>query len=501
MKCWKGQVNVTCKVILLDQQEFSTEATDKTLGKDLLNEIFRRIGVHEVAYFGLRYIDSSNQTQWLDLARTVRKQVKNSNCTFYFGVKFYVVDPCKLNEESTRYQFFLQIKQDILQGRIPVGFDLAAELGAYVVQSELGDFDARRHTPGYVSEFRFIANQTVELENRIASIHTELQGQQPALAELNFLEKVKWLEMYGVDLHPVLSEDNHEYFLGLSPTNVIVLRNKLRVATYSWSRIVKIYSKGKYFMIRVDSRGADENTYGFETPSKSACKHLCRSSVDLREFFRNNQRTDPDDTARSKTDDFDLKGNNQQFVRVPSKRYQRRAFDIVQPTSLESCDTINARIQLPTCEPLQPNAPASEWTRSESPKSTQSLPPPPTRGLYSSNSRISSSRRSISMESRSSNDSKSLASSVGTQGHKRGSDSESEVQIQIAWRVEETTARRIETAPAVQPHRHGWNVGKSAARNTLHRCGNVGFESGQSQVGAYSEKGEYAEEQSADNTK
>lgn len=37
----------------------------------------------------------------------------------------------------SRYQFFLQIKQDILQGRLPVSFDLAAELGAYVVQCKL----------------------------------------------------------------------------------------------------------------------------------------------------------------------------------------------------------------------------------------------------------------------------------------------------------------------------------------------------------------------------
>lgn len=33
-----------------------------------------------------------------------------------------------------RYQLFLQIKHDVLQGRLPVSFELAAELGAFVVQ-------------------------------------------------------------------------------------------------------------------------------------------------------------------------------------------------------------------------------------------------------------------------------------------------------------------------------------------------------------------------------
>lgn len=51
-------------------------------------------------------------------------------------MKFYAADPCKLLEEITRYQLFLQVKQDVLQGRLPVSFELAAELGAYVVQCE-----------------------------------------------------------------------------------------------------------------------------------------------------------------------------------------------------------------------------------------------------------------------------------------------------------------------------------------------------------------------------
>lgn len=94
----------------------------------------------------------------------------------------------------------------------------------------------------------------------------------PSAAELNYLDKVKWLEMYGVDLHPVLvrkrvididmtnvaiirinlaqsynfrsqGEDSVEYFLGLTPSGIILLRNKTKVGNYYWPRINKIYYK------------------------------------------------------------------------------------------------------------------------------------------------------------------------------------------------------------------------------------------------------------------
>lgn len=47
-------------------------------------------------------------------------------------------------------------------------------------------------------------NQTKELEQRISEIHQQLKGVSPTAAELKYLDKVKWHDMYGVDLHPVL---------------------------------------------------------------------------------------------------------------------------------------------------------------------------------------------------------------------------------------------------------------------------------------------------------
>lgn len=53
---------------------------------------------------------------------------------FYFRVKFYVSDPSKLQEEYTRYHFYLQVRKDILQGRLIIPPSTACLLASYVIQ-------------------------------------------------------------------------------------------------------------------------------------------------------------------------------------------------------------------------------------------------------------------------------------------------------------------------------------------------------------------------------
>ncbi|GFR59755.1 Band 4.1-like protein 4 [Elysia marginata] len=242
-------------------------------------------------YCSIVFLDDTNHQlpykHWLDAHKSISSQLKG--CTvpvkFYFGVKFYAADPCKLREEITRYLFFLQVKRDILQGRLPVSFDEAAELCGYALQSELGDFEPRVHTAGYVSEFCFVPNQTEELEARISGIHQRCVGATPIMAEHRFLEKVQWLEMYGVDLHPVQGESSVEYFLGLTPTGIVVYKHKSKVASYFWPRVTKSSQKGKMFMLKVKDKSNDDHLYAFELSTKAACKHLWKCSVEHHTFF------------------------------------------------------------------------------------------------------------------------------------------------------------------------------------------------------------------------
>ncbi|XP_052744223.1 band 4.1-like protein 4 isoform X2 [Bicyclus anynana] len=422
---------LACRVVLLDERELLHEIQDNSTGQALLDVVFRHLDLLETAYFGLRYVDQDNQTHWLDAGKRLRRQLRGSDShTFYFGVKFYASDPCKLLEEITRYQLFLQLKQDVLRGRLPVNFDLAAELAAYVLQSELGDYDPRRHMPSYVSEFRLLAHQTPELEARAADIHRTLTGISPAQAELSYLDKVKWLDMYGVDLHPVLGEDSVEYFLGLAPSGLLLLRGKHTVATYYWPRVSKLYYKGRYFMIRVADKNNDTSTYGFESPTRAACRHLWRCCSDHHTFFRLQQ------TSPASADIFALGSRLRNsgrgarprpppaFTRTPSRRLARQhAYtslhdvpkledlrikdcppEMKQPTSVHRPNSIiSHRISGEgPCEP--PIGPGG------SPRSTRSAPT--RRGLYSASPTANRPppvprHRSASVDSQSSNDSRS----------------------------------------------------------------------------------------------
>uniref|UniRef100_A0A8R1IEV5 FERM domain-containing protein n=1 Tax=Caenorhabditis japonica TaxID=281687 RepID=A0A8R1IEV5_CAEJA len=62
---------------------------------------------------------------------------------FSFEVKFYPTTPTTIVDDHTRYYVFLQLRRDILTGRLPATADTHALLGSFVAQIEFGDAPAQ----------------------------------------------------------------------------------------------------------------------------------------------------------------------------------------------------------------------------------------------------------------------------------------------------------------------------------------------------------------------
>lgn len=202
-------------------------------------------------------------------------------------MKFYCSDPSRL-QEYTRYQFYLQIKQDIWNGRLPTSIHTACLLASFQVQSELGDFNPDEHTEGYLSDLQLLVDQNEETERQIAELHKLHRGQLPADTECNYLEHAKRLDQYGIDFHNATDSSGKEIKLGVSSIGLLVYSNDLRINTFSWSKMTKVSFKRKEFFIQL-RREASENydtLLGFNMSSHKRAKILWQSCVEHHSFFR-----------------------------------------------------------------------------------------------------------------------------------------------------------------------------------------------------------------------
>ncbi|XP_073097414.1 tyrosine-protein phosphatase non-receptor type 4 isoform X3 [Manis javanica] len=237
-----------------------------------------------------------SEKRWLDPNKPIRKQLKKlfslilggSPYSLNFRVKFFVSDPNKLQEEYTRYQYFLQIKRDILNGRLPCPYNTAALLASFAVQSELGDYNRSENLPGYLSDYSFIPNQPQDFEKEIAKLYQQHTGLSPAEAEFNYLNTARTLELYGVEFHYARDQSNNEIMIGVMSGGILIYKNRVRMNTFPWLKIVKISFKCKQFFIqlRKELHESRETLLGFNMVNYRACKNLWKTCVEHHTFFR-----------------------------------------------------------------------------------------------------------------------------------------------------------------------------------------------------------------------
>ncbi|XP_044099298.1 band 4.1-like protein 3 isoform X6 [Neovison vison] len=288
LKIVKKPKSMQCKVILLDGSEYNCDVEKRSRGQVLFDKVCEHLNLLEKDYFGLTYRDAENQKNWLDPAKEIKKQIRSGAWHFSFNVKFYPPDPAQLSEDITRYYLCLQLRDDIVSGRLPCSFVTLALLGSYTVQSELGDYDPDECGNDYISEFRFAPNHTKELEDKVIELHKSHRGMTPAEAEMHFLENAKKLSMYGVDLHHAKDSEGVEIMLGVCASGLLIYRDRLRINRFAWPKVLKISYKRNNFYIKIRPGEFEqfESTIGFKLPNHRAAKRLWKVCVEHHTFFR-----------------------------------------------------------------------------------------------------------------------------------------------------------------------------------------------------------------------
>ncbi|XP_077471104.1 band 4.1-like protein 3b isoform X2 [Stigmatopora argus] len=277
-----------CKVTLPDGSDYTVNVEKRVKGQVLLDKVCDHLNLLEKDYFGITYRDVEKQKNWLDPTKDLKKQIRSGPWNFAFNVKFYPPDPAQLTEDITRYYLCLQLRDDVVSGRLPCSFATHTVLGSYTVQSELGDYDPDELGSDYISELRFAPNQTKELEEKVMELHKTYKGMTPGEAEIHFLENAKKLSMYGVDLHHAKDSEGVEIMLGVCASGLLIYRDRLRINRFAWPKILKISYKRNNFYIKIRPGEFEqfESTIGFKLPNHRAAKRLWKVCVEHHTFFR-----------------------------------------------------------------------------------------------------------------------------------------------------------------------------------------------------------------------
>ncbi|XP_036840857.1 protein 4.1 isoform X11 [Oncorhynchus mykiss] len=288
LKLTKKVKMVMCHVIMLDGSQFPCEVEKRAKGQYLFFKVCETLNLLEKDYFGLSFKDNADQTCWLDPTKEIKRQICNTSWQLAFNVKFYPPDPSQLTEDITRYLLCLQLRQDIISGRLPCSFVTHSLLGSYSLQAELGDHDPDEQRLDYISDFQFAPSQTKEMEEKVVELHKTHRGMTPAQADTQFLENAKKLSMYGVDLHHAKDSEGVDIMLGVCANGLLIYKDRLRINRFAWPKILKISYKRSNFYIKIRPGETEqfESTVGFKLPNHRSAKRVWKVCVENHTFFR-----------------------------------------------------------------------------------------------------------------------------------------------------------------------------------------------------------------------
>ncbi|KAI1716607.1 ezrin/radixin/moesin family domain-containing protein [Ditylenchus destructor] len=244
-------------------KDFTFAIPSSATGQQLFDEVCKALGLREVWYFGLHYVDSKGFLAWVKMEKKLLQQdVKHCGLRFTFQVAFYPEDiEEEIIQEITLRYFYMQVKELIISGRIHCPSDKCILLASYVAQTKLGDFNIDNHRPGFLKEDKLLPECVIgqfkldahQWEEEIMSWWAEHRGTSRESAMLSYLKVAQDLDMYGTEYFEISNKKGTDLFLGVHAggINIYTKNNKLIPENhFSWAEIAKLSFSGKKFIVK-----------------------------------------------------------------------------------------------------------------------------------------------------------------------------------------------------------------------------------------------------------
>uniref|UniRef100_F1SDY9 Tyrosine-protein phosphatase non-receptor type n=1 Tax=Sus scrofa TaxID=9823 RepID=F1SDY9_PIG len=242
---------LVARIQLLNNEFVEFTLSVESTGQESLEAVAQRLELREITYFSLWYYNKQNQRRWVDLEKPLKKQLDKYALepTVYFGVVFYVPSVSQLQQEITRYQYYLQLKKDILEGNIPCTLEQAIQLAGLAVQADFGDFD-QYESQDFLQKFALLPVEWLQDEKvleeatqKVALLHQKYRGLTAPDAEMLYMQEVERMDGYGEESYPAKDSQGSDISIGACLEGIFVKHKNgrppvvfedLETAKYVW---------------------------------------------------------------------------------------------------------------------------------------------------------------------------------------------------------------------------------------------------------------------------
>uniref|UniRef100_A0A4W3IPS5 Ezrin a n=1 Tax=Callorhinchus milii TaxID=7868 RepID=A0A4W3IPS5_CALMI len=331
--------NINVRVTTMDAElEFAIQPN--TTGKQLFDQVVKTVGLREIWFFGLLYIDTKGYPNWLKLDKKVSQQdlKKENPVQFKFRAKFFPEDVSEeLIQDVTQKLFFLQVKEIILSDEMYCPPETAVLLASYAVQAKFGDYNQEVHKFGYLTSDRLLPPRVPDQhklsreqwEERIQVWHEEHHGMLKEDSMLEYLKIAQDLEMYGVNYFEIKNKKGTDLWLGVDSLGLNIYEKDNRLTPkigFPWSEIRNISFNDKKFVIKPIDRKAPD--FIFYAPRLRINKRILQLCMGNHELYMRRRKPDSIEVQQMKAQAQEEKRKKQvERAQFESEKKKREAIE------------------------------------------------------------------------------------------------------------------------------------------------------------------------------